>query len=278
MTTSAPHQRTPDELRSLVLEAFRRARRTGKPEWYRMAPAVLKNRLLDVTGRRFDEREYGAQRFSELVPLLSGTISVDASVRPPVVELLPEARALVDGEEQAPQATARARVRPDLWNAVLDYSSASKWRWNRETSIAEPVESDDVPDDELLPTISASDLVEWRNGFIDEHEGDLPESVKSAAIDWAEHGRRSESLPRNLRGLWFEYLKNRVIDTAEAWFTQHGLPIPADLREETAARPRRATGEVDELREFIIRCVRTMSAAELASLQLPAAAAHRTPR
>ncbi len=95
-----------------------------------MAPAVLKNRLLDVTGRRFDQAQYGVQRFGELLPLLAGLVAVDTSARPAVVELLPEARALLDEDSPSEQPSDRFSVRPDLWDAVLDFSSGAVWRWN----------------------------------------------------------------------------------------------------------------------------------------------------
>lgn len=128
MATSGPPPRNTEELQSLVLEAFRRSRRTGKADWYRMAPAVLKNRLLDVTARRFDEREYGAERFSDLLHLLSPTVSLDTSARLPVVELLPEARALLERDEQRASASGRGRICQDAGHALVGYSSAAESR------------------------------------------------------------------------------------------------------------------------------------------------------
>lgn len=266
-----------DELESLVLQAFGSARRRGKPDWYRMAPAVLKNRLLDVTDRRFDQSQYGVERFADLLPLLSELVALDTSSGQRIVELRPGARALLEEDDSGDDGPSRFRVRPDLWDAVLDFSSGVVWRWDAETGQALPSTEEATPDDERLPTIAAELFAQWRHTFIAEHAAEIPPDAIAAAEEWAELGRRSEMLPRSLRGKWFAFLKDRVVATLETWFAENGLAVPRDLREQ--AHPQRGRSDhVEELRDFVIRCVRKMSPAELETLQLPASAAFRTPR
>ena len=83
------------DLKGLVLEAFRIAACQGKPEWHRMRGTVLKNRLLDLTGRTFDEADYGADRFGALVEQLEELLAVDHSAKPFLVELREPHRSLI---------------------------------------------------------------------------------------------------------------------------------------------------------------------------------------
>ena len=52
-----------------------------------MTTAVLKNRLLDLTGGTFDEAAYGATTFMDFVLRNEDTLAVDRSTAPPLVEL-----------------------------------------------------------------------------------------------------------------------------------------------------------------------------------------------
>ncbi len=54
---------TPNEhadVRALILAAFKQARAKGKPDWEVMTTAVLKNRILQLTGLSFNPNDYGA--------------------------------------------------------------------------------------------------------------------------------------------------------------------------------------------------------------------------
>ena len=75
-------------LETLVLQAFSKAAAQQEPEWFRMRGAVPKNRLLDLTNRTFDETDYGADRFLDVVELLHDMLKVDLEVKPFAVELL----------------------------------------------------------------------------------------------------------------------------------------------------------------------------------------------
>jgi len=64
------------------------ARHTRKPDWYRMSAAVLKNRLLLLTDRQFDEADYGASTFNAFLKTGTGFVSLDPSTHPPTVLLI----------------------------------------------------------------------------------------------------------------------------------------------------------------------------------------------
>lgn len=56
---------------ALIRAAFEthRAKRKSKPGWSRMLVAVFKNRLLDLSGQRFDEASYGVRHIRDFVAL-----------------------------------------------------------------------------------------------------------------------------------------------------------------------------------------------------------------
>lgn len=263
--------RSVEEARSLVLAAFRRARRTGKDDWYRMRTAVLKNRLLDVTDRKFDEREFGVDRFSAFVELLSDTLTTDRSSTPVLAILADDARAELEGEgEPRPLISRRTfRVRSDLWNSVLDYSSAPAWRWNFESAVAEPVRDLTRVDPEaILPTIDRGKLVELRSRFVTEHADELGPGASETASLWATELRGSDVLPPELRRRWFDLLKRYVFDVLTAWFSEHGVSMPVDA---AAASPRDhvLADDLSGLRALASRCIEVMTVEELKNLNIP---------
>jgi hypothetical protein len=100
-----------NEARGLILQAFRMARDSGKADWRRMAVAVLKNRLLQLTRGAFSETAFGAQTFPEFVLRDAEITRLDKSTWPPIVELtvdLPQR-----AEDVAPPVAGQGRVRSD---------------------------------------------------------------------------------------------------------------------------------------------------------------------
>lgn len=60
-----------DDARELVLRAFAWARASGRENWRVMTVALLKNRLLDLTEKKFDESRWGAGSTRKLASCLS---------------------------------------------------------------------------------------------------------------------------------------------------------------------------------------------------------------
>ena len=111
-----------------------------------MSVAVLKNRILDLTERRFKESDYGASTFGEFVRNHDDILALDATQRPPV--------AILKGVTPASAGASEARgtrVRSDLWQAVLDFSSGEEYIWDDGEDVAKRA-SDARSSGPVLPT------------------------------------------------------------------------------------------------------------------------------
>lgn len=258
-----------DELRALVQSAYEAARESGRTDWQVMTTAVLKNRILDATSRQFDERKYGATSITEAIRLIPDLVEIDATARPPVVRLLPGADHDVArkyaGENQ--QAMSVGRVRPDLWDAVLDYSAPGIYVWDGSKAVR--VDEAEVGDRPRLPTISPEDMAAWRQAF-------AAQNADRQLDDWAERGLGTLALPTDLRKPWNHVIKSNMLNILSAWFEEQGLEPPADTLASPVSR-RPSPGEVDaeELRRFLSRCVAVMKPSELQAVQIPASVALR---
>lgn len=110
-----------------IARAFEQARRSGKPDWWKMAIPVLKNRLLQITDRKFTEADYGARSFREMLRNMSELIQVHDTPLPGHVTLRSAATAdLPADDSKVPQR----EIRPDLWDAMLDFSSGTRYVWD----------------------------------------------------------------------------------------------------------------------------------------------------
>lgn len=261
------------EARALVLAAFEQARAKGKRDWRTMTVAVLKNRILQIAGRDFDPRDYGASGMSDLVRRLSDTVDLDPSTSPPSVHLIGESEVPLTTDavtEPISIATPHARVRRDLFSAVLDYSSSSGYVWDVDAKIAMPaVHATGIG----LPTVTFDELRGWREAFA-ERFVPASESADAAALQiWAERSLPTHFLPKHVQGEWNGELKRRVLQRLEQWFAVNNLAPPSDLVIQHRATPPPADlAEVEQLRALVVTVVSTMTPQELRSLTLPAGA------
>jgi len=267
---------------NLIRRAFEAARNSEVADWRSMTSAVLKNRILDLTGREFDEGLWGAEDFRGFVDQFEEIVEVDPSKRPPRVIYLPET---TDSEAQSSDvregsaitrvASGRSkRIRQDLWRAIVDYSSGQTYVWDDEMAVPKGDDGDARP---VLPTLDQAEVRGWREDFVRgttfPKDGDLGPYLAA----WAESESGTPGLPGPLRQQWIENFKNRVAQRLIDWFSENSIPPPSDLVED--ARPRRsASTNVEALRSYVIDCVRTMSQAELEDLRLPPSAALRAAR
>ncbi len=276
----------PTDFRDLVRQAFEMARRTGRQDWFIMALPVLKNRILQLTHREFREADYGGASFRALLHQVSDIISLDDTRSPALVTLI--------GHEQepAPDATPAAtpdlrvgsKIRPDLWDAMLDYSSGATYVWDAAQGLARLAQDpDEAP---ILPTAKPEDLATWRQEFLERLGDALSSADRERVVLWKDEARPTASLPPHLRGRWVAVLKRKIADRILAWFTEHGLQAPPDLvlsppvetaKSETGSgRPVGAT--VAELRAFLTDCINVMTEEELCELRLPPAVVLRARR
>jgi hypothetical protein len=259
-----------EQLRQLIRDAFEAARRGGRADWRQMSIAVLKNRLLTLTNRSFNEADYGQRTITDLVRLLPDMLILNTSTRPPTVRL----RTADEPPRANHVATTAVRIRRDLWNAIVDYRSGKRYRWDGSSALPEgDTSSDDKSRFPQLPTLSEVEIDQWRTQFLVEN---MPLVAHDPALiaqaeRWRDSRLRTADLPDVLRGRWNARLKELVFVRAVDWFDSHSIPQPADLLQPTGPPAGRRTeaSDTEALRELIIRCVRAMTDAELRELRLP---------
>lgn len=274
LAASATPGQNLDRARQLVIAAFREAKLKGREDWDEMRISVLKNRLLNVTGRAFEESDYNARSFQHFVALLPDLLDVDTSTDPWTARL-------VNAEAHVPEVVSAEtpeihhdRVRPDLWKAVVDFRSAEPYVWDSIDGVARTASNraGEIP----LPTISRDTLRDWRRGFITAANYETVPEV----VEWFQHGYGTKFLPPHLQGEWNGYLRDAVVARIEAFFETHGLPLPPDVLVDSEGverwrEQRTSDGQTEELRRLIMRCVAMMTYAELSQLQLNAATVAR---
>ena len=251
----------------LIERAFVQARRSGKPEWWVMAIPVLKNRLLQITGQKFKEADFGASSFREFLQQNADVLLIDDSFMPGAVTLK-SASSLPAASSSATQH--RDRIRPDLWRAVLDYSSGNSYVWDTLSSTAViGTETNDAPS---LPTLSAEAFKEWKSEFL----ATLPpqEADGDRVKEWQEQSLPTVVLPSAVRFSWNRFVKHKVQRTLTEWFEGHRIPAPP-LTQFQAAPTESFRDETEQMRQFVIECVRKMSKEELERLSIPSGAAFR---
>jgi hypothetical protein len=249
----------PDDFPELLSAAFLAARQTGKPDWHRMTTAVLKNRLLQMSEHRFDEKSFGAESFMELLSRFPELVAIDRTTRPTVVEWR------TAGEASSAAPIVSTRVRADLWKAVLDYSSGQEYEWDPSAGQAKPVERADQS--RRLPAVDRAGLTEWRRTFISNHSARLDEHESARLTEWADNGLGTQFLPRELQGEWNSFLKDKVSDLLLTWFRNKTFVTPT-VTVPISSTPTESFSA--DLRSLVHQCVDAMSVEELRTLQLPA--------
>jgi hypothetical protein len=246
----------------LIEQAFDQARRAGKPDWWVMAIPVLKNRILQITERKFREADYGAKSFREFLRNASDVIELQEAPLPGQVTLRSAAATEVPSKEVPSKEANPKDIRPDLWEAVLDFSSGIRYVWDRGEARAR--QADDGEQAVLVPTITADEFDGWRRDFANLYRsGDEP-TVKQLE-HWRDARLPTLALPPACRGPWNKYLKNHVKKHLEKWFEDNHL---GGVPDQPIPRRQAQDDELQELRDFVVRCVQHMSKAELEDLRL----------
>lgn len=249
-----------DKARQLVIDAFVAARASGKPEWQSMTVAVLKNRMLDATHGDFSEADYGAPSMPYLVWMLSDSVALcrEGSVARVAIKegVLPPERVELPAGEAGP---AHSRVRPDLWRAIVDFSSGRVYRWDEREGCATVLGEGPV-----LPTLTRQEEAAWRADFVADVgvTGDL----LTALEEWKHQASGTDRLPPALRGVWNGFLRGRVIERLEGFFQTNSITVPTDLETTNGAGHERGQDRVSELRRLLHACVDVMTEDEIRGL------------
>ncbi len=258
----------PPDPHELIQHAFEKAKETGRPDWYRMSVAVLKNRLLDLTERTFRESDHGATTFLEFVRGHSAILDIDVSQTPPIAIF----------REGAPppgveSISARTRIRSDLWWATLDFSGNENYVWDLGERVARRA-SEAAEPGPTLPTLTEESFNEWKRAFSDTLGDDERDDRTE---QWTERRLPASVLAAPVRHRWNEYLKKKVHAHLVAWFEEQDLSAPEDLLDGSGAHEAVSrSGRSEELRRRLIACVQVMNAEELERVQIPSSVLLRT--
>lgn len=205
-----------DPFKELLERAFAAARDSGKRDWNRMIAAVLRNRLLQLTNHHFQIQDFGSSSLIELVSRYRDLVAIDRTAKPLVIEWL--------GAAPAP-APGASRVRPDLWQAILDLASGSQYEWDVAARRTRPVPKADPR--RRLPTVDAATLATWRSAFAKAQESTLtnPRDLERLRA-WLATALGRQGLPGALRTRWNDHLKHEVVARLTSWFQDSGHELP----------------------------------------------------
>lgn len=263
----------------LIVQAYEAAARKGKEDWHQMRGAVLKNRLLDITGQSFSERDYGANNFREFIEALGEVVAVDDSYEPYLLTLQPTYVAQIDSSPSTTRSKTKLFIRSDLWNAIVNYRRAPQWIWDTQSREAQPLtDAIDVETGHVhvLPTWNAEQLRDWRSDFATKNDDGLEDSEAKTLWKWASEGLSAYVLPVDLGERWNASVTERVRSQLEDFFQSNQLPLPDDFLVDKSAV--KTQTDVTQLREFVGRCIELMSEDELLHLPIPAYVAMRASR
>lgn len=230
--------KTRQEALELVVAAFLHAQRKLGPAAKTMSIGVLKNRLLQITDRRFDPKDFGVRDMRAFLAMLAPQIMVTKQTMHGEVTLTiaPEsvsATRAAAGDQRAtgvspvpdvpvevPEDVLKpdGRTRPDLWAAVMDYASGHTYVWDERMGEARPSRGREfLP---VMPTVTPVELAEWRRTFIGEQKAGLEGSDLASAQRWQEQGLATVYLPTKLRQAWNRELALRVRQRLHEFFAQ----------------------------------------------------------
>ena len=247
----------PDNSQELIRLAFEAAKRSGRPNWYRMDVGVLKNRILNVTNGGFRESDYGCTAFMEFVRSHSDILELDETRWPPSVTLKG-----VHEEPELASDPVRKQVRPDLWRAVMDFSGDRRYVWDDDEGVAK-LADDVAAGGPAMPTITVVEFTKWKRAFADSVDDAAKDDLFN---DWVEKLRPVKLLAPRVRHRWNDYLKEEVEKHLRGWFEEQNLPLPPDLVKSQEGVVRSPD---DELRRRLVACVRAMTTEELKTVQIP---------
>lgn len=197
-----------------------------------------------------------------------------------------------------------ARMRQDLWSALVHWEDRSDRFWDRKErrAVYVPVDGDGAPLWNSEPSrfariapVTRDEHLAWMHEFAESLEGPKRDALLQAAGPDAPRGALKNALRRHeLSALWGAELQSRVTARAENWARVQGVRLdqivertpppvhPAGLpsgaknslqppsRPESSDSQAEPVGETALLRRRLHGVIDKMSLAELAAIQVPA--------
>jgi len=204
-----------------------------------MTLAVLNNRLLQKTLRRFNPRDYGATNLRELLETLQPALELSLEKGGPMVifrdlsvtsaELKNKASASEDFEEGG--RSTSGRIRNDLWMAIMDYSGGSRYVWDERRGVARTASQEDQ-EAPSLPTVTPDELDDWRSKFLASNEATLAPTDLVLANRWRNQRLPTSSLPSELQQSWNKELNRRVRQRLSTFFASREKIAHDDERDQ----------------------------------------------
>lgn len=262
--------------RELIRRAFFAARDGGKkPDWWEMTAGVLKNRLRQITGGTFDEADYGAHTFTAFLRAFPDLVEIDSLAKPPRVVLKEYAPA--DYFTPPLRGLRHPRIRRDLWQALVDYSSRIQYVWDQATGKARPRNEGMDEDAPVIPTLTPDELREWRRTFLATNPAAREYAESPQVLAWLERSLGTSALPTSLRGPWNQEMSRLLDEKIRRWFAEQRLQPPADLVEQPPTTEQ-VVSDTEDLREVALEVIAKMTLEELRGLKFPADAVLRAYR
>jgi hypothetical protein len=244
----------------LIEMAFAQA---AKKRWrpaQSMTLAVLNNRLLQLTDRRFKPSDYGAKNLRELLAMLAPEVTISREHQQEFVELRmavnrPEYQSgsapekvrepqPLGGKAGVPSSMETGRIRRDLWMAIVDYASGRQYVWDDIRGIAREATQDDSQ--VRFPTITPYELDAWRGEFLDANGASLSVDEMALAQHWRDGGLSTLNLPPSLQQLWNKEMTRRVRQRLSAFFASRVAPTPTVTLTPQLPRVAGVNAEIDD--------------------------------
>ncbi len=273
LVSDVPSSRPRQEAEQLILEAFRQAQESTKQEWTSMTVPVLKNRLLQLSSKRFNETDFGSPNIWHFVTQFPELIKAEGERPRETVRML-QPQVVETDPRDTPAAldpAAKGRIRQDLWQAVFDYASQRTYVWDETLGRARALSEQDRSDLPVIPTLSTTDMKELRQEFVEAQRA-VAEKDVNRLQEWVDRGGPTVALPRIYRSLWNAHLKSHAANRLRAFFLNADLDVPKDLVATASHAPDHA---VESARRLAHRYIDAMTAEELDRLSIELAVVMR---
>ena len=238
--------RDKNEALSLVGRAFLNINSKVTTKKWQITAAALNNKLLDLTKRTFDPADYGAKSFSELMSHLgewvvatnTGTVLLIEWRGPKTKAELYAATMKMASKIISETNTIDAlpitgnHIRDDIWQAIIDFRSKKLYVWDQSAGVAREARGNETLP--VLPTISSSELSDWKTCFLEDHKETLQGADLARLLRWKEEPLGTMHLPEILQSKWRREFTRRIRTRLQAFFKEQEEQRSGDTEQSAA--------------------------------------------